>query len=171
MMEPPLSPACRGQGGLADVTVGPAWAELPVDVAVTCRVAKAGSETRFEWSEIHLMEETEFPFTLPKGYIDPEGTMHRDGVMRLARTFDEIAPKKDPRVASNPQYEVVIRLSRVITRLGTVERIDPHLIENLFSADFAYLIALYDKINGKATEVTCPRCEHCFNIGHAPAKQ
>lgn len=116
------------------------------------------------------MDQTETPFTLPKGYVDADGTVHRDGVMRLARAFDEIAPKKDPRVATNPQYEVVIRLSRVVTRLGSVNRIDPHLIENLFSADLAYLIALYDKINGKATSVTCPRCEHSFNVGHGQPK-
>jgi hypothetical protein len=110
------------------------------------------------------MDQTEFAFTLPKGYVDPEGTLHRDGIMRLARAFDEIAPKKDPRVASNPQYEVIVRLARVVTRLGTVERIDTHLIENMYSADLAYLIALYDKVNGKATSATCPRCEHVFNV-------
>lgn len=111
------------------------------------------------------MEQTEFAFTLPKGYLDSEGTKHCDGTMRLARAFDEIAPKKDPRVASNPQYEVIIRLARVITKLGTVDRIDPHVIENLYSSDLSFLIDLYDKINDRATMVTCPRCEHAFKTG------
>ena len=33
---------------------------------------------------------TEFPFTLPKGYIDSDGNLHRTGVMRLATAKDEI---------------------------------------------------------------------------------
>src|SRR3712207_9238535 len=65
------------------------------------------------------MLQTEFPFTLPKGYVDAEGNLHREGVMRLATAFDEIAPMKDPRVQSNPGYLVIILLSRVVTRLGT----------------------------------------------------
>jgi hypothetical protein len=62
--------------------------------------------------------QTEFKFTLPHGYVDAEGNVHRDGVMRLATAFDEIAPMKDPRVQTNPGYLVVILLSRVIGRLG-----------------------------------------------------
>ena len=69
------------------------------------------------------MLQTEYPFTLPLGYVDAEGNLHKDGVMRLATAFDEIAPLKDPRVQSNPGYLLVILLSRVITRLGAMERI------------------------------------------------
>src|SRR5215831_8967170 len=91
--------------------------------------------------------QTEFPFNLPRGYVDSEGTLHREGVMRLASAFDEIAPMKDPRVQANPGYLVIILMSRVITRLGTVERITPKVIENLFSADLAYLQDFYRRIN------------------------
>jgi len=45
--------------------------------------------------------------------------------MRLATAFDEIAPLKDPRVQSNPGYLVLILLSRVVTRLGTLAHINP----------------------------------------------
>ena len=34
--------------------------------------------------------QTEFEFTLPKGYVDGEGNVHRNGVMRLATAADEI---------------------------------------------------------------------------------
>ena len=44
------------------------------------------------------MFETEFKFTLPKGYMDMNGVLHREGVMRLANAGDEIIPLKDPRV-------------------------------------------------------------------------
>ena len=57
------------------------------------------------------MLQTEFPFRLPLGYVDPDGNLHRDGTMRLATAFDEIAPLKDPRVQSNPGYLLVILLS------------------------------------------------------------
>src|SRR5437762_2903925 len=75
--------------------------------------------------------QTEVEFTLPLGYLDPEGTLHREGTMRLATAADEILPLKDPRVQQNPAYLVVILLSRVITRLDGVQQITPKTIENL----------------------------------------
>lgn len=91
--------------------------------------------------------QTEFDFTLPRGYVDGEGAVHKKGRMRLATAMDEIAPLRDPRVRSNQAYLVIILLSRVITKLGTVEIIDTGVIENLFSADLAFLQDLYRKIN------------------------
>jgi len=44
---------------------------------------------------------TEFGFVLPRGYVDENGTLHRDGVMRLATARDEILPQRDPRVREN----------------------------------------------------------------------
>jgi hypothetical protein len=83
--------------------------------------------------------QTEFPFTLPRGYVDSEGNLHRQGVMRLATAYDEIALMRDPRVQANPGYLVLILLSRVIVRLGTLEQLNPKVMEGLFSADLAYL--------------------------------
>ena len=113
------------------------------------------------------MLQTEFPFTLPKGYVDGEGTLHREGVMRLATAYDEISPLKDPRVQANPGYLVVILLSRVITTLGDVEYINPKVIENLFAGDLAYLQDLYQRINEDGHNrlaVTCPHCEAEFDV-------
>ncbi len=93
------------------------------------------------------MLQTEYEFTLPMGYIDGEGQLHRNGIMRLATAADEILPLRDPRVQSNPAYLVVILLSRVITRLGTVSPITPQTIEGLFAADLAYLQDFYNEIN------------------------
>ena len=42
--------------------------------------------------------QTEFEFVLPKGYIDDNGNLHREGSMRLATAMDEILPLRDPRV-------------------------------------------------------------------------
>jgi len=113
------------------------------------------------------MLQTEFPFTLPHGYVDAESNLHREGVMRMATALDEIAPLKDRRVQSNPGYLVIILLSRVITRLGDVEHINPKVIESLFSGDLAYLQDLYQRINHSGTNrvtVTCPYCEEAFEV-------
>jgi hypothetical protein len=61
------------------------------------------------------MIQTEYPFTLPVGYQDSTGNLHREGVMRLATAGDEILPLKDPRVQNNEAYLIVILLSRVVS--------------------------------------------------------
>lgn len=111
--------------------------------------------------------QTEFEFTLPKGYVDGEGSLHRTGVMRLATAADEILPQKDPRVQQNPAYLVVILLSRVITKLGDLTSISPKTVEGLFSSDLAFLQDFYQTVNrnGAATmKVSCPKCEHQFDV-------
>ncbi|HWT35781.1 MAG TPA: phage tail assembly protein [Paraburkholderia sp.] len=110
---------------------------------------------------------TEFAFTLPTGYVDAGGTLHRDGVMRLATAHDEIAPMKDPRVQSNPGYLAVILISRVVTRLGDLPQVNPRVIEELFAGDFAYLEDMYRRINATGSNrvrVTCPGCEKNFEV-------
>jgi hypothetical protein len=93
------------------------------------------------------MIQTEYEFTLPIGYQDEEGTLHREGTMRLATAADEILPLRDPRVQANEAYLIVILLSRVVTRLGLVSQVNPKVIENLYAADLAYLQDLYNRIN------------------------
>ena len=113
------------------------------------------------------MLQTEFPFTLPRGYVDEDGDVHREGVMRLATAHDEVAPLKDPRVQANPGYLVIILLSRVVTRLGSLDDVNPKVIEGLFTADLAYLEDLYRRINENGTDlvgVTCPHCERSFEV-------
>ncbi|HEX5283588.1 MAG TPA: hypothetical protein VFW30_05670 [Bryocella sp.] len=114
-----------------------------------------------------MILQTEFPFRLPRGVIDQDGSLHRDGVMRLATAYDEIAPMKDPRVQSNPGYLVIILLSRVITKLGDLTFINPKVIENLYAADLTYLQDLYRRINEighTRVGVTCPQCDNGFEV-------
>ncbi len=110
------------------------------------------------------MLRTEYEFTLPCGFADEEGTLHRDGVMRRATAADEILPLGDPRVAKNPAYLVVILLSRVVTRLGTLPLVSPKIVEGLWAADVAYLQDLYNEINRlePAPAAICPECQHRF---------
>lgn len=110
---------------------------------------------------------TQFEFLLPRGYVDGEGNLHREGTMRLATAADEILPQKDPRVHNNPAYLVVILLSRVVTRLGSLEAINPKVIENLFAADLGYLQEFYNRINSSESRqitITCPHCHQAFSV-------
>ena len=105
--------------------------------------------------------QTEFEFTLPRGYVDREGNLHREGRMRLATAMDEIAPLRDPRVRQNQGYLVIMLLTSVVTRLGTLESVTTFDIERLFTSDLAYLQRLYRQINERGTSIitaTCPEC-------------
>jgi hypothetical protein len=111
--------------------------------------------------------QTEFEFTLPQGYVDRDGNLHREGTMRLATAMDEIAPLRDPRVRENQAYLVIILLSRVITRLGSLPQVSPYEIENMFSGDLAFLQRLYRQINEQGTTlvpVTCPECSTPIDV-------
>jgi hypothetical protein len=111
------------------------------------------------------MFQTEFEFTLPCGYLDSAGTLHREGVMRRATAADEILPLKDARVVRNPSYLIVILLARVVTRLGSVEQINTKVMEDLYASDLAYLQKLYNRINSveeTETQAVCPACAHRF---------
>ena len=110
------------------------------------------------------MFRTELEFTLPLGFVDEDGTLHREGTMRRATGADEILPLRDPRVQGNPGYLIVILLSRVVTRLGGVSQVTPKTIENLFATDLAYLQDLYNDLNGPpdGQPVVCPECQHHF---------
>ncbi len=112
---------------------------------------------------------TEFEFTLPKGYIDGDGTLHKKGTMRLATAKDEIIPLQDFRVKNNRAYLVIILLSRVITRMGNLksEEMNPGIVESLFSADLSYLQEFYRQINESGTAnvgAKCPACGHEFQV-------
>ena len=110
---------------------------------------------------------TEFDFVLPRGYVDGDGNVHREGKMRLATARDEILPQRDPRVRENEAYLTVILLSRVVTRLGSIAQVTPATIESLFASDLAFLQDLYRRVNSEGTThvaVTCPSCKHEFAV-------
>lgn len=113
------------------------------------------------------MFKTEFEFTLPKGYVDEKGELHKKGKMRLATAADEIIPLQDPKIQQNPSYLSIVLLARVITSLGTLEKIDIKIIEKLYTADLAFLQDMYQKINDIETpkmKVTCSHCGESFMV-------
>ena len=111
---------------------------------------------------------TQFQFKLPRGYVDEQGEVHREGIMRLATARDEIIPLQDYRVQSNRAYLVIVLLSRVITQIGSINFITADIVEGLFSTDLAYLQEFYRKINEEGGtpkhRVTCPKCSHEMDV-------
>lgn len=110
---------------------------------------------------------TEYEFTLPLGYVDKEGTVHRRGTMRLASAKDEILPLQDARVQKNRSYLIVILLSRVVTKLDGLSMVTPNVIEDLFAEDLRYLQTLYQQINrtgSPSVDVRCPHCKGEFQL-------
>jgi hypothetical protein len=91
---------------------------------------------------------TSYEFTLPRGYVDASGQVHRGGVMRLATARDELDPLRDPTVKGpdDPRLTILV-LARVVERLGDIEYVTPPIIEELFAADLAYLQDFYGVIN------------------------
>jgi hypothetical protein len=111
--------------------------------------------------------QTEFEFVLPRGYLDSNGVLHRNGTMRLARARDEIYPQSDAKVRENPSYLTVILLTRTITKLGTLPEVDTWVVESLFASDLAFLQDLYRRINQEGhtqAAVTCPHCSTEFTV-------
>lgn len=112
---------------------------------------------------------TEVPFTLPQGYADAAGRIHREGVMRLATARDEIEPLRDASVRTNGAYLSVLLLARTVTRLGDLpgESLTPELIQDLYAVDFDHLQRLYERVNSSEEvvgTVTCPTCSSAFEV-------
>ena len=115
--------------------------------------------------------QTEFEFTLPRGYLDAAGEVHRQGCMRLATAGDEIQSLQHPRVLENEAYLPVVLFSRVIIRLGRLAPITPKIVEDLFASDLAYLEDLYLRLNtfsSVALGAICPHCSQSFQLQVAP---
>ena len=104
---------------------------------------------------------TEFSFTLPRGLIDDLQRVNRQGIMRLATAKDEIMVQQEPKVKENPAYGVLIMLSRVITRLGSLTYVSPDLLENLPILDISYLREYYNRINQQGDAQIPAECPHC----------
>jgi hypothetical protein len=117
--------------------------------------------------DAHTQLHTEVEFTLPLGFVDDSGNVHRSGVMRLATALDEVAPLQDPRVQSNSAYISILLLSRVLTRLGSLAPVPPTVVERLFSTDFGYLQDLFIRLNESGSslaETACPDCGSHFSV-------
>ena len=111
--------------------------------------------------------QTEFEFTLPRGYVDSEGVVHKKGKMRLATAGDEINAARDPRVLSNPAFLTVLILSLVITELEGIAVVSAAVVQQFFTADLQFLQDMYQRINDiepPEMEVVCPECGKIHSV-------
>ncbi len=112
-----------------------------------------------------------YNFSLPRGYPDAAGQVHKNGTMRLATALDEIEAVADRQVQANPATLPLVLLSRVITRLGDLPGVTPQVVGGLFAADLAYLEDLYLRLNSYGQvrlETVCPNCGGAFQVQVAP---
>ena len=66
----------------------------------------------------------------------------------------------------------MILLARVVTKLGSLEHINPKTIEGLYAGDLAYLQDMYQRINTHGQDrvhTRCPHCEKSFAVELATA--
>ena len=93
--------------------------------------------------------QTEYEFTLPVGFKDKEGTLHRKVTMRLATAGDEILSRRDPKVQQSEDYLPIVLLARVVDQIGSFkgEAVTTGMIEGLFLADYEFLQNKYNEIN------------------------
>ncbi len=115
--------------------------------------------------------QTEHSFTLPFGFVDAQGTLHREGVMRRSTARDEVEPLGDARVRANEAYLSILLLSRVVNHIGSIHPVTPGIVESLFSTDFIFLQDLYLRINeppgatgSEIVETACPQCGTRFAL-------
>src|SRR4051794_38384839 len=142
----------------------------PTDAPAPGSAAPSSTDPALDLSDSHDDLRTEFTFTLPRGYVDGSGRVHREGVMRLATARDELVPLHDDRVRENPAYLTVVLLARVITRLGTLSDVHAGVIEGLFATDLAFLQDLYRRVNTEGhtrARVRCPACKHEMTVDMA----
>ncbi|MFD5753288.1 hypothetical protein [Streptomyces sp. NPDC127033] len=148
-----------------DAVPAPVQAETPAPAAGPAPAPAPEPAARREPERERMR--TEFAFELPRGYVDSEGVVHRDGTMRLATARDELIPLQDLRVQQNPAYLSVVLLGRVITRLGGVPQVHDGVVENMFASDLAFLQDFYRQINAEGhtrAGVQCPHCEQPFEV-------
>lgn len=110
---------------------------------------------------------TEYPFVLPRGFVDEQGQCHRQGTLRLATAKDELTAQSEPLVAQNPAYLSIYLIMRTVTELGDLPVVDRFVVEHMFASDLAFLQDLYRRVNQLGhtqAEVDCPNCEHHFLV-------
>jgi len=108
---------------------------------------------------------TSFRFTLPNGKgVKVEPGRKASGVMRLIQVKDLVAIEKDAQVVQGTGLFYIVLLSKTITELGLERMVTRKTIEQLNSADVAFLIDLMHEINHQVIKQTPLKCASCGSI-------
>lgn len=101
----------------------------------------------------------EFEVTLPIGYADDKGQVHRKAVIRKIRGHEE-ALMSDPSLSAGQLVTELIR--SCLIQLGDLESVTPGVVAELYSADRNYLLLELRRItlgNELRQSYLCPRCQ------------
>lgn len=109
---------------------------------------------------------TEYTYDLPRGYVDKDGTVHKEITLREITGADQEA-MLNPQLRNNPAKMLTALLARVIVQLGTMEKnkIDTSVTANMFKSDRDFLIMKLKEIDtgpDMEIDVECPDCGKKF---------
>lgn len=109
------------------------------------------------------MADGEMSFVLPIGYEDENGNYHRNGIMMPATALIEIEVNRDERVYHGSRFRDCLMLSKVITKLGSLNEVTFETIENMYETDFIYLQLLFNRLNTEYNDILLTYCPECGN--------
>ena len=142
--------------------------DYPIRVTHQCPQCKAKLDTEISMQEVTINEfkgKYEIPFTLPKGYVDRDGNVHREGVLRLPKSLDrEILY---PIVKKNNFAKVNTFMLTRLCRFNDGFRVDDDVISHLVIKDRRYLDSILEENTfGIKTdiEIECPECGNYFTV-------
>ena len=109
---------------------------------------------------------TEYIYELPKGYVDKDGTLHKEITLREITGADQEA-MLNPQLKTNPAKMLTALLARVIVKLGSLDKakIDTSVTANMFKSDRDFLILKLKEIDSGPEmdiDVECPDCGKKF---------
>jgi hypothetical protein len=108
----------------------------------------------------------EFEFTLPIGYADQEGRLHRSVALRKM-TGREESILADRRFQRNGGKLVTELLASCIVRIGDLEKFDKSMVASLYSSDRNFLLLKLRGITfGSELQAsyTCPSCRQPMQV-------
>lgn len=109
---------------------------------------------------------TEYTYELPKGYVDKDGTLHKEITLREITGADQEA-MLNPQLKTNPARMLTALLARVIVKLGSLDKakIDTSVTANMVKSDRDFLIMKLKEIDSgpdMEIDVECPECGKKF---------
>lgn len=131
---------------------------------VKCPSCGAKYEVRINLNDIEMKEgnkETEFKFTLPKGYTDDKGVTHKEGFMRLPRGIEQEFLSSDK--AHNGGMATTSLLTACCAKFGTLKGVTSNIIRGLTMKERQMMAnVMTDNMPGPVLESAniCPSCSH-----------
>lgn len=139
-----------------------------LSIVHTCAECKTSITTELTVDELKVIEwdgEEGIQFTLPRGFVDKDGNVHREGIIKYPRGIDResvvpIAQRNAPRARH-------VMLARLV-QFDDGTQITEKDIQSLTLGDLKYLTKILDSNQfglDMNIEVECPNCGNTFTGG------